>query len=100
MANTADWAREDELTPEAMPAPTGLPPSPPRPPAPPTTGGSVPEDEGYAVGEAVRLVGGPFADFPGTIIEIDADGRWLRVAVNIFERQTPVRLKAGQICRP
>lgn len=99
MASPADWAPEDELTAELAPAATRLPPSPPRPPAPPTTGGSGSGNEGYAVGEVVRVLGGPLADFPATITEIDSDGRWLRVVVNIFQRETPVRLKATQISR-
>jgi hypothetical protein len=99
MASAADWAPEDELTAEPLPASTRLPPSPPRPPAPPTTGGSGSENEGHAVGAVVRLLGGPFADFRGTIIEIDSDRRWLRVVVRIFERETPIRPMASQVSR-
>lgn len=98
MANSGDWATAD-VTSDPMPASTRVPPPPPRPPAPPTTGGASSESEDYAVGDAVRVLGGPFADFPGTITEIDSDSRWLRVAIRIFERETPVRLEASQISR-
>jgi hypothetical protein len=99
MANTGDWATEDELMSEPMTASTRVPPPPPRPPAPPTTGGAGSENEDYAVGDAVRVLEGPFADFPGTITEIDSDSRWLRVVIRIFERETPVRLETSQISR-
>lgn len=98
MANPGDRATEDELT-EPMPASTRVPPPPPRPPAPPTTGGAGPENEGYAVGDAVRVLDGPFADFPGTITEIDSDRRWLRIVIRIFERETPVRLETSHVSR-
>jgi hypothetical protein len=99
MANPRDWATEDELTTEPMPASTRVPPPPPRPPAPPTTGGTGSGNEDYAVGDAVRVVDGPFADFPGTITEIDSDSRWLQIVIRIFERETPVRLETSQISR-
>lgn len=98
MANPEDWATEDVAS-DPMPASTRVPPPPPRPPAPPTTGGAGSENEDYAVGDAVRVLDGPFADFPGTITEIDSDRRWLRIVIRIFERETPVRLEASQVSR-
>ena len=42
----------------------------------------------YEVGESVRVKEGPFADFAGTIAEINADHMKLKVLVNIFGRET------------
>jgi transcriptional antiterminator NusG len=44
----------------------------------------------YEVGESVRVKEGPFADFAGTIAEINADHMKLKVLVNIFGRETLV----------
>ena len=97
MEDTEGSATDEELTPQPMTAPTRTPPAPPRPPAPPTTGGSGSGNEDYSIGEAVRVLTGPFADVSGTITEIDSE--WLCVVIRIFERETPVRLKASQISR-
>ena len=44
-------------------------------------------------GETVRVREGPFADFTGTIAEINEDQLKLKVLVNIFGRETPVELE-------
>src|SRR5205814_8131088 len=44
----------------------------------------------YESGETVRVKEGPFADFTGTISEINEDQMKLKVLVNIFGRETPV----------
>lgn len=46
----------------------------------------------WEVGEQVRVVTGPFADFNGIIEEINVDQQKVVVLVNIFGRDTPVEL--------
>ena len=53
----------------------------------------------FDVGEQVRVVTGPFADFNGSISEIDIDRSKLKVLVNIFGRETPVELEFGQVAK-
>jgi transcriptional antiterminator NusG len=53
----------------------------------------------YEVGEQVRVVTGPFADFNGVISDIDAERSKLKVLVNIFGRETPVELEFGDVAK-
>jgi transcriptional antiterminator NusG len=46
----------------------------------------------WEIGEQVRVVTGPFADFNGVIEEINIDQQKIVVLVNIFGRDTPVEL--------
>jgi transcriptional antiterminator NusG len=46
----------------------------------------------WEVGEQVRVVTGPFADFNGIIENINVDQQKIVVLVNIFGRDTPVEL--------
>lgn len=43
-------------------------------------------------GEKVRIGTGPFADFIGTVADIDAERAKVRVMVSFFGRETPVEL--------
>lgn len=51
----------------------------------------------WEVGEQVRVVTGPFADFNGIIEEINIDQQKVVVLVNIFGRDTPVELGFSDI---
>ena len=53
----------------------------------------------YDVGEAVRVREGPFADFAGTVAEINADHMKLKVLVNIFGRETLVEMDFSQVSK-
>ncbi len=53
----------------------------------------------YEVGESVRVKEGPFADFAGTIAEINADHLKLKVLVNIFGRETLVEMDFAQVSK-
>ena len=53
----------------------------------------------YEVSESVRVREGPFADFTGTIAEINEDQLKLKVLVNIFGRETPVELEFAQVAK-
>jgi transcription termination/antitermination protein NusG len=49
--------------------------------------------------ESVRVTSGPFANFTGTISEINVDQSKLKVLVNIFGRETPVELGFDQVAK-
>ncbi len=51
----------------------------------------------FSVSEAVKIVDGPFADFLGTVNEIDNEKGKVKVLVSIFGRETPVELDFLQI---
>lgn len=51
----------------------------------------------FSVGEAVKIVDGPFAEFLGSIESIDEEKGSLKVLVSIFGRETPVELDFLQI---
>ena len=53
----------------------------------------------YELSESVRVKEGPFADFTGTIAEINEDQLKLKVLVNIFGRETPVELEFAQVAK-
>ena len=49
------------------------------------------------VGDKVRIISGPFAEFIGDITEVYPDKSKLRAMVSIFGRETPVELEYKQI---
>ena len=51
----------------------------------------------FTVSEAVKITDGPFADFLGTISELDEARGKVKVLVSIFGRETPVELDFLQI---
>jgi len=53
----------------------------------------------FSMGEAVKIVDGPFADFLGTVDEIDEKKGKVKVLVSIFGRETPVELDFLQISK-
>jgi len=53
----------------------------------------------FSVGEAIKIIDGPFADSLGTIDEIDKKRGKLKVLVSIFGRETPVELDFLQVSK-
>jgi len=51
----------------------------------------------FKVGEKVRIIGGPFNDFNGTVAAIEQDKQKVRVMVNFFGRDTPVELDFAEV---
>jgi transcriptional antiterminator NusG len=51
----------------------------------------------YEVGEAVRVIDGPFANFTGSLDEVNPERGKVKVMVSIFGRATPVELEFSQI---
>lgn len=51
----------------------------------------------FNVGEEVRVLDGAFANFTGTVDEVNADKQKLKVIVSIFGRPTSVELEFGTV---
>jgi len=51
----------------------------------------------FSLGEAVKIIEGPFADFLGSIDSIDESKGKVKVLVSIFGRETPVELDFLQV---
>jgi transcriptional antiterminator NusG len=54
-------------------------------------------DIDFEIGETVKVNEGPFANYEGTIEDIDQDKAKIKVLVNMFGRDTPVELDFTQI---
>ncbi len=53
----------------------------------------------FSVGEAVKIIEGPFADFLGSVESIDNERGKVKVLVSIFGRETPVELDFLQVSK-
>lgn len=53
----------------------------------------------FSVGEAIKIVDGPFSEFLGSISEIDEERGKIKVLVSIFGRETPVELDFLQVAK-
>jgi transcriptional antiterminator NusG len=51
----------------------------------------------FKPGQKVRIVQGPFADFIGTVDDINMEKGKVRVMVSFFGRETPVELDFLQV---
>lgn len=51
----------------------------------------------FEAGDHVRVIDGAFANFTGTVEEVNADKQKVKVLVSIFGRATPVELDYGQV---
>jgi transcriptional antiterminator NusG len=54
---------------------------------------------GFAMGESVRIVDGPFQDFVGEVDELNLEKGKVKVLVSFFGRETPVELDFLQVER-
>lgn len=53
----------------------------------------------FSLGEAVKIIEGPFADFLGTVDEINEERGKIKVLVSIFGRETAVELDFLQVAK-
>lgn len=53
----------------------------------------------FAVGDAVKVLDGPFKDFVGSVSEINEDKGQIKVLLSVFGRETPVVLDFLQVSR-
>lgn len=51
----------------------------------------------FEVGQAVKVVDGPFTDFAGTVDEVNQEKSKVKVLISIFGRATPVELDLMQV---
>jgi transcriptional antiterminator NusG len=51
----------------------------------------------FRVGDAVKVIDGPFSDFSGVVNEVNVERGKLKVMVSIFGRSTPVELDFLQV---
>jgi transcriptional antiterminator NusG len=53
----------------------------------------------FTLGEAIKIIDGPFSDFLGTVDEIDEEKGRLKALISIFGRETPVELDFLQVSK-
>lgn len=53
----------------------------------------------FSIGEAIKIVDGPFVDFLGTVDEINEEKGKVKALVSIFGRETPVELDFLQVSK-
>lgn len=51
----------------------------------------------FRVGDSVRIIDGPFADFVGAVDEVNDDQGKVKVLVSVFGRETPIELDFLQV---
>jgi transcriptional antiterminator NusG len=51
----------------------------------------------FVAGQSVKVIGGPFAEFIGTVSEVDNEKQKVTVLVSFFGRETPVQLDFLQV---
>jgi transcriptional antiterminator NusG len=56
-----------------------------------------PTEVPYKAGDPVKVIDGPFADFSGSVSEVNMERKKIKVMVSIFGRPTPVELDFLQI---
>lgn len=56
-----------------------------------------PSDVPFSAGDSVKVIDGPFADFTGTVSEVNLERKKVKVMVSIFGRPTPVELDFLQV---
>ncbi len=56
-----------------------------------------PTDIPFQAGDPVKVIDGPFADFTGSVSELNMERRKVKVMVSIFGRPTPVELDFSQV---
>jgi transcriptional antiterminator NusG len=52
---------------------------------------------GFSSGDNIRIVDGPFAEFIGTVSEINLEKGKVKVLVSFFGRETPIELDLSQV---
>jgi transcription termination/antitermination protein NusG len=54
-------------------------------------------DVDFEIGEAIKVIAGPFRGYMGPISEINADKGTLKALLSVFGRETPVKLDFDQV---
>lgn len=54
-------------------------------------------DINISIGDKVKVVGGPFDNFAGEVVEVDSENQVCKVMVSMMGKQTPLELEFSQI---